>query len=324
MSKELKMNREYLIEENPPFPRNMLMELTNICNHNCVFCHYKNMTRKKRKCNKEFSFYIMQQAYDNGTREIGFYMIGEPLLNPDIEKYIKKAKEIGFEYVYLTSNGALADLEKMKKLINAGLDSIKFSINAGTSEHYKFIHGKDDYIMVKENVRALGRYIRNENIDLNVFISFVKTKITDSDSRFLHRDFADYVDKIYEFDCGTQGTPMKELIEKNIVDKIKSGSMPCEMVFNRLHVTCEGYLDACCVDADGMLTVADLHSVSLKDAWNSEIMRDLRKQFIDGKLKKNVCYNCVHNTNDMVYPLNDMLYKSLQKTSDTYDKRINK
>ena len=51
-------------------------------------------------------------------------------LVPDLPDYIAEAKRIGYSYVYLTSNGSLATPEKAKAALDAGLDSIKFSINA--------------------------------------------------------------------------------------------------------------------------------------------------------------------------------------------------
>lgn len=47
---------------------------------------------------------------------------------PDLPDYIAKAKEIGYTYVYLTSNGSLATPTKMRAVIDAGLDSLRFPL----------------------------------------------------------------------------------------------------------------------------------------------------------------------------------------------------
>ena len=75
------------------------------------------------------------------------------------------------------------------------------------------------------------------------------------------------------------------------------------MVFNRLHVTAEGYLDACCADTDGKLFVADLSKMSLKDAWNSDVFVDLRRQHLMNKFENNLCRNCTQNINCEIKPL---------------------
>ena len=48
MDKELRRERSAILSENPPIPRNMMIELTNICNHKCIFCNYQTMKRPKR------------------------------------------------------------------------------------------------------------------------------------------------------------------------------------------------------------------------------------------------------------------------------------
>ena len=111
-------DRDELYSLEPPFPKsNFLMELSNACNHACIFCAHQKMRRKVGKIDKNLAFDILQQAYDLGTREVGFYATGEPFLVPDLPEYIKKAKDIGYTYVYLTSNGSLATPEKIRAVM---------------------------------------------------------------------------------------------------------------------------------------------------------------------------------------------------------------
>ncbi len=114
-----------------PIPKNMLLEVTNACNHKCIFCANSKSTKRQRIIDDKFAYRILKEAYELGTREVGFYGTGEPLINNNLEKYIKYAKEIGYEYTYITTNGALLTEERMKKIVESGIDSIKFSFNAG-------------------------------------------------------------------------------------------------------------------------------------------------------------------------------------------------
>ncbi|RAZ93288.1 radical SAM protein, partial [Klebsiella oxytoca] len=68
------------------------------------------------------------------------------------------AKDIGYTYVYLTSNGALATPERIRAVVDAGLDSIKFSINAPERKLYEFIHGQDDFDKVFDHLVYLNQY----------------------------------------------------------------------------------------------------------------------------------------------------------------------
>ena len=118
-----KTDRPELYTLEPPFPTtNFLIETSNACNHACIFCAHQKMKRKIRKIDKNLVFDLLQQAYDLGTREVGFYATGEPFLVPELPDYIKRAKDIGYSYVYLTSNGSVATPERIRAVVDAGLE----------------------------------------------------------------------------------------------------------------------------------------------------------------------------------------------------------
>ena len=74
----------------PPFPaKNLLIEVTNLCNCNCIFCANNKMQRKRKFIDKDLVFNVLRDAYELGTREVGFYTTGEPLLNTDLLLFIK-------------------------------------------------------------------------------------------------------------------------------------------------------------------------------------------------------------------------------------------
>jgi hypothetical protein len=86
----------------------------------------------------------------------------------------------------------------------------------------------------------------------------------------------------------------------------------CKMPFNRLHVSCEGYLTLCCVDYQNYLALADLNTVSLRVAWNSPLFQDMRRRHIEKKLVGTLCGNCWQRRRDRVSPLVPKLATELQ------------
>ena len=132
--------------------KNALIEVSNACNHACVFCSNSLMLRKIGTLDLKIYEKFVLQAVKNGLSEIGLYSTGEPLITKNIGEYVSKAKSLGVKRIYITTNGSLASLDKIKSLKDQGIDSIKFSINAATRESYKIIHGKDDFEKVLKNV----------------------------------------------------------------------------------------------------------------------------------------------------------------------------
>lgn len=294
----------------PPFPKNILLEVTNFCNHTCAFCSNKVVTRPKSKIDNHIAFSVLEQARFLGSEEVGFYMTGEPLLHPDLELFVRKAKDLGFRYTYISTNGGVGDTARIKTLIDAGLDSVKFSVNAGSRSTYKEIHGKDDWSKVKEKVLFVNNYRKKNHLKLKLFITFI-TLPKNKDERSLLKDiFSEIVDDI-SFAPGPHiqgGYVSKKHYERQTnsklsTDLVKSIDPPCWQLFNRAHITCEGYLTMCCVDYQNYLAVEDLHFSTLIQAWHHPLFQEMRRRQMNNMLAGTICQNCVNSVFGNAQPL---------------------
>ena len=280
----------------PPFPHtNFLIETSNACNHNCVFCAHQKMTRKVGKIKPEFVFDILAQAYDLGTREVGFYATGEPFLVSELPDYIKKAKEIGYDYVYLTSNGALATPERVRAVIDAGLDSIKFSVNAPERKMYEFLHGRDDFETVLKNLKYLNEYRIESGKKFKILVTGILTRFSEYMKDDYFTVYKDLADEIVFKNVYNQGGYMPEIEEHMKCYSDDEQYRRCNLPFDAISITYEGYLSIENADYENMLVVADLNKMSLKDAWYGENMKKVRQAFIDNKFDGLICDGCVHH-----------------------------
>ena len=98
----------------PPFPKEFLIDITSLCNHTCTFCSNRKMANKKNADNN-LVYKVLDDARKEGSTSVGLYATGEPFLNKNLEDYIKYAKKIGYEYVYITTNGAACTQKKNGK-----------------------------------------------------------------------------------------------------------------------------------------------------------------------------------------------------------------
>lgn len=315
---EIQMNRdrETIYSEYPPVPNNMIMELTNACNHKCVFCGNHNQNRRVSVMDSQLAFSLIDQAYDLGVREIGFYLGGEPFLSPILRdciwhSYRKTDGEKKMDYIYITTNGALATPERVKELVEAGLSSIKFSVNGATRESYRSVHGRDDFEKVYNNIRDINKAITDGEYELGRYISFIKCKQNALDVDLMHQLFDKLVDHVYIWDVEPKnGGYNYDSSSFALPGQTNKGNMtwPCEMIFNRLHVTSQGYLDACCIDYDNTLVVTDLRKMSLKDAWTCDVMRGLRRRHLNKERCSDRCWSCISGTDyENIRPINSQL-----------------
>lgn len=299
-----KAEREELYCLEPPFPyTNFLVELSNACNHECIFCTHQKMKRKVGKIQKELLNSVLHQAYDLGTKEVGFYATGEPFLVNELPEYVKLAKEIGYDYVYLTSNGSVATPEKLKAVIDSGLDSIKFSINAPEPKMYEFIHGHNDFDKVLSHLEYLNTYRKESGKKYKIFITGILTRYTEHLKDEYFNVFEGLADEIVFKDVYNQGGNMPEIDSLLKCTYDKETYRRCNLPFDSIYVTCEGYLSVCNADYENMLVVADLNQVSLKDGWYGEKMKKLRQGFIEDNLTGTLCDGCVHHELRQAVPL---------------------
>lgn len=291
-----KADRAELYSLEPPFPKtNFLFELSNACNHACIFCAHQKMRRKVGAIDKALAFDILQQAYDLGTREVGFYATGEPFLVKDLPDYIRKAKEIGYTYVYLTSNGSLATPEKIRAVIGSGLDSLKFSINAPEREMYAFIHGRDDFDKVLEHLRYVNGYRRECGRQFKIYVTGILTRFTEGMQDKYFEVFDGLADQIVFKTVYNQGGYMPEIDTLLKCECDHETYRRCNLPFDAISITCEGYLSIENADYENMLIVADLNKVSLKDGWYGEKMKEMRRKFMENDLGGTLCDGCVNH-----------------------------
>lgn len=274
--------------EVPPFPRNMQLEPTNFCNYHCLFCASSKIKKGSHATMEPNLFEALaRQAFALGTREVGLYSRGEPLLCPDLEDYVKLCKEIGYTYIYLTTNGSLATPERLESLIRNGIDSIKFSVNAATEETYKIIHGNGSLELITEHIKCAHKLRQQYNPKLYLAVSCVQTEIAANEKQFMLNRFEGYVDTVLFSPARTHGGHIQGYANQH------DSRTFCNIPFNMLNITSSGYLAACCVDFTDDLLIADLRDEPLAEAWKNTRFRLIRKKHLSGDLSGLQCARCL-------------------------------
>jgi radical SAM protein with 4Fe4S-binding SPASM domain len=249
----------------------------------------------------DFCERIMREAFDEGVRELGMFINGEPFTNPALGTYIRLAKQIGYEYVYVTTNGALANPERLREVTDAGLDSIKYSINAGTKESYMKIHGCDDFEKVIGNLKYAREYREASGKRYNIFGSFVVTNPTAQETESFKRQYASLFDDFAFYKVRGNGA-MRENTER-IAGEFTSQKC-CTLPFNTINIDYDGSLLACCEDINHKIPISNLNKIPLKDAWYCDEMKRLRQAHIDRNLSGTVCEECLAGGGGVVEVVN--------------------
>ncbi len=286
----------------PDFPRALLVEVSNLCNHRCVFCAYGKQTRPGKQIDLKLLERLLKEGYQLGAREAGFYSGAEPFTCRHLESIIKMANDIGYEYIFVSTNGALATDERLKACIDNGLDSIKFSVNAADRETYKHIHGRDDFDKVVRHIKFASEYRKIRNPSLYLAVSFVIIDVPGGSSNVATKDWiyellGNDVDEIVFWDAVNQNGQMFGLPET------PDFRAPCSLPFVRAHISAEGFLRMCCSDYQNYLALADLNKTTLNEAWHSDLFVQMRQRHLADSLRGTLCHNCIYNVNEPINPL---------------------
>ena len=106
--------------------KRVYIEITNVCNLKCSFC--LPHSRENRFMTFE-EFKIILEKIKPFTNYIYLHIKGEPLLHPDVDKFIKYAFDEGFQ-INLTTN---ATLIKKHLALTKYLRQINISLHATNS-----------------------------------------------------------------------------------------------------------------------------------------------------------------------------------------------
>lgn len=286
-----------------PAPRSTKVELTSLCDYACSFCASSKKLRKRGEMKKENFIDLARELRAAGVEELGLFYLGESFMVDWLPEAIKIAKQdVGFPYVFLTTNGSKATPSRVEACMAAGLDSLKFSLNWADEEQFeavagvkaKMFHQATTNIKAARAVRDCGGY------RCNLYGSYIQFD-GDQGERMRSRlaDLSRFLDEVYELPLYNQADLVSDENadwEYTAGNRGRIGALrdpvPCWAVFTEAHVTYDLKLSACCFDHDGRFAMGDLSKEPFMAAWNSLKFQQLRKAHLSGDVTGTVCESC--------------------------------
>jgi MoaA/NifB/PqqE/SkfB family radical SAM enzyme len=285
-------------EEVPPFPAEVLLDITSFCNHACAFCSNPDIGLKTT-VGEDTALRFLSDAHALGARRLGVFGTGESFLIKNLAGYVKHAKALGYEYAYVKTNGSLCTPERLGPVLDAGLDSLRVSIHAGTRETYRQIQGRDDFDQVLRNLKSAHEYRERKGLRARIAVSFVATAKGLPELDLLKKAAGEWVDL---WDVQGLNTQCGNVLDNGGKGEVAFGGPrydavrgQCKLPFSGVSLTPEGFVSACIMDFSGSLIVGDYKTQALKDIWEGPVYRAFRRQHLDGALRDRICHACIHN-----------------------------
>lgn len=262
------------------------VEINNVCNMNCSFCH-----GHKRKA-KMMSFDEFDHILDQLgvlTEYIYYHLMGEPLLHPDLKRFICRANEKGYKS-QITTNGTL--LNKMGEML---IDSRVHKVNVSL---HSFEDGDEaDFLRYLTDISEFA-YKASKNgtiVVLRLWNNGFDNGRNDSIIEFLKQKLDG------EWVPNTKGIRVREKLFIEYGDrfmwpdsKIESfgEDVFCYGLRDHFGILADGSVVPCCLDADGIITLGNVFDQSLEDILNSNRAKNIFDGFSKRKACEDLCKKC--------------------------------
>ncbi len=269
------------------------LEITNNCNLACTFCHG---TRRARHFVSEAEFELLTDRLAGEVKFLYFHLMGEPLLHPLLPKFVERAWEKGF-YPILTTNGSLLD-RRGEELLAALPYKISISLhapaaNAAFADPNYFTQCID--FAKRAAAKGCITVLRLWNIggdgeaENDGILERLHEAFPGEWPPSHHESVRLAKDKVFlewgeHFDW-----PDLNAVEGD-------GNLFCRALGDQVGVLCDGTVVPCCLDADGVIALGNLHDTPLADILASPRARAIREGFLCRRASEELCRRCGYAT----------------------------
>lgn len=269
------------------FPLFIDVEVTSECNLKCPFCATTFRSRKIPKGYMSLNTVkrIVDEGSDNNLYGVKFNIRGEPLLHPQIHEFIEYAKQKGFIDVYFNTNAMFLSEEMSWKLIESGLDRLSISFEGYSKEVYEKHRVGSEFEIVLKNIGNL------QSLKKKMGVQHPKIRV----QTVMLPDLKDTFEEYKKF-WSDRADEVGFLDYKEMKIKKRGGQYPwaCPQIWQRMAIWWDGTILPCNHDDDGVIAVGNLNEgVTLKQAWNSEKLNNIRDLHKNGMAHKvSACDGC--------------------------------
>ncbi len=262
------------------------IEITNICNMNCSFCH--GHKRAPRRMNMA-EFALILEKLKEQTKYIYYHLMGEPLTHPLLPEFIKLAGERGYKSI-ITTNGTLLN-KRGDELLSAGLHKINISLHS-------FENGSDDaHNRYVSELAEFSKKAANEGIIVvfrlwNKGFDDGKNELTlNLLKESISGDWAE----------NTRGIRIREKLYLEWGDRfewpdsngeIKGNKYFCYGLKDQFGILADGTVVPCCLDSEGIINLGNIFNEDIQDILNSKRALDMVEGFKCGRASEELCKRC--------------------------------
>lgn len=264
-------------------PLKILLDPSDICNFRCKFCFQSRTDFKGQLMTEEIFERVISQLkeFDEPINIIHLYNLGEPLLNKNISKWVKRIlEEKVAKEVSVTTNGSMLSYEMSDALVEAGLTKITVSLNGLSDEDYERIVGrKQEFEQIYNQIKYF--YKKRKQCHLHVKINGDDFS-EESKERFveLFKDYADSIniDNVVDVWSDMSIAADRSSTMYDMGDLFDNESkVVCPQLFYEMAIHPDGTISPCNADYQyHKESMGNIFDSTIKEVWNGEKWNQMR------------------------------------------------
>ncbi|MBF0178191.1 MAG: radical SAM protein [Magnetococcales bacterium] len=306
--------REAELQRWEKFPLQQLdIELTNICNANCIFCGYQYQQRPHATMSDTvFTKALTQYKAMGGKRLVFSPLVGENLVDRHCLQRLEWASHLNFENIHFITNGILLEKTDVNRLLRSGITSMSISMSGFDPDEYMRIYRNRSYPKLMRGIDQL--LMANEQSGHRVGIMFL---IRSDTPKHVNLQRPDFISRIKPFLRCADKASGKQAVEVGFTPfydswggMIKQSDLPPEMRLNRIYdsrkIPCygtfnlkllhDGKVEICgCrfsnIVKQNELLIGNINDNALTEIYNSKQSGRFMRRFTNGDTP-HICKNC--------------------------------
>ena len=262
------------------------VEITNVCNMSCSFCHgHKRAPRFMER--EEFS--LILGKIKGLTKYIYYHLMGEPLLHPSLPEFIRMAGEEGYKSI-VTTNGTLLS-ERGEELLKAGLHKVNVSLHSFEEEnddaHEKYIRSLAEFANTASNRGVIVVFrLWNKGLDGGRNERAITLLRQSLDGEWVENPRGIRIKNNLYLEWG-------ERFEwPDLSAEIKGDKFFCYGLKDQFGILSDGTIVPCCLDSDGVIALGNAFTDDISDVLSSERAVSMVDGFRCGKAAEELCRKC--------------------------------
>lgn len=310
--KQTRTRLEDVVPRSAPFV--IYLDPCGACNFKCSFCPCNTVEEQAAERHKMMSWELFEkllddlQAFQGQVSVINLHGFGEPLLNPRIADMVRALKQAHCcREVRVTTNGSLLDEERSRALIDAGVDLVRVSVEALTTEGYKALCGVQiefsEILHNVENFYCLAHAAGKSKISAKIFSDTLRGSEDEKRFQELFAPITDYhyvetVEPIWSEFVERQAVPERNSVP-NYCYQMGERREICSFPFTDMCIHSNGIVGACCSDWKFATQYGDARTEALSEIWNGKRHRAVQRAHLAMQLNS-FCAACQRRPPDRI------------------------